>query len=78
MKILIKVQPFAKSCEITSDEIDLLNLRIITAKINQPPVDGKANEMLIKVLADYLKIKKSAIKIIRGHFSGNKTIEIQD
>ena len=78
MKILVKVQPFSKTCEIISDEIDLLNARIITAKINQPPVDGKANDKLIEVLANYFKIKKSAIKIVRGTPSRNKIIEIQD
>lgn len=78
MKILVKVQPFSKTCEIISDETDLLNIRIIKVRINQPPIDGKANDKLLEVLADYLKIKKSLIKIANGHISRNKIIEIQD
>lgn len=45
-------------------------------RINTPPVDGKANKVIIEYLADYFNVKKYDIKIIAGEFSNNKVIEI--
>ncbi len=44
--------------------------------LTAPPVEGKANKMLIEILADYFKVKKNKISIIKGTLSSNKTIEI--
>ncbi|XLQ20323.1 MAG: DUF167 domain-containing protein [Candidatus Moraniibacteriota bacterium] len=40
------------------------------------PVDGKANKAILKLLADYFKVPKSNIKILKGQKSKNKIIEI--
>ena len=44
--------------------------------ITAPPVDGKANEHLIKFLADRFDTPRSSIRIIRGQNSRQKTIGI--
>lgn len=44
--------------------------------LTAPPADGKANKLLIEILADYFKVKKNKISIIKGVLSSNKTIEI--
>lgn len=44
--------------------------------LTAPPVDGKANKLLVEILADYFKVKKNKISIIKGALSSNKTIEI--
>ena len=49
----------------------------IKIKLHSPPVGGAANEELIEVLSEEFDIKKSAIKIIRGHTSKEKVVEIQ-
>ena len=41
-----------------------------------PAYDGKANSALIEILADYLKVKKARITIIKGSKSRSKLIEI--
>ncbi len=46
--------------------------------IKSPPVDGKANKMIIAYLSDLFKISKSQIEIIRGHRSKFKTISLSD
>ena len=38
--------------------------------------DDLANMQLIEILADYLKIKKYQVKIIKGEKSRNKLVEI--
>ncbi len=43
-----------------------------------PPVEGRANRLLIEVLSGYFKVKKSGIKIISGILSKNKTLEVID
>ncbi|MFH1653536.1 MAG: DUF167 family protein [Pseudomonadota bacterium] len=45
--------------------------------IAAPPVDGAANENLIKFLSKELKIPKSSISIIKGVSSRHKTLLIQ-
>lgn len=40
------------------------------------PTDGKANQAVIKILADFFKIPKSAVVILRGHTARDKVIEI--
>ena len=46
-------------------------------KIKAPPVDGKANNELIKFIAEKLSISKSSIKILSGHSSKIKRISIE-
>ena len=78
MKISVKVIPNAKQNEIVDDAFDLLGARILKVKVNQPPEDGRANKAVIEILADYFKVKKSAVVIVTGETSRNKIIEIKD
>jgi uncharacterized protein len=45
--------------------------------LNSPPVDGKANAELVKLLSKKLGIGKSGIVIIRGQNSRKKIISIE-
>lgn len=45
--------------------------------VNAPPVGGAANEELVEILSEEFDIKKTAIKIIKGHSSRNKIVEIE-
>jgi len=45
-------------------------------KLTAPPVDGKANEALIELLAEHFDVSKSKIKIVRGPTSKNKIVDI--
>ncbi|MBU1870843.1 DUF167 domain-containing protein, partial [Patescibacteria group bacterium] len=67
MKIIhIKVIPNAKKNEVLEKD------EKFRVYINAPAVDGKANKAIIKVLAEFLKIKKNDIKIIKGEKSREK------
>ena len=67
----IHLQPNAKRDEICG----LLGDRIKIA-ITAQPIDGKANEALIKFLSKKFKIAKSCISITKGLTSKDKTIVI--
>jgi len=45
-------------------------------RVNKPPIDGKANERVIELLAKYFKVSKSKVNIIKGHKGKEKIIEI--
>lgn len=73
MKIIhIKVIPNAKKNEVLEKD------EKFRVYINAPAVDGKANKAIIKVLAEFLKIKKNDIKIIKGEKSREKIIQINN
>lgn len=73
MKLQVKVKPNAKQQKIEEAEDGSL---IISLK--SPPIDGKANEELIKLLAKKYQVSKSQISIQSGLSSRHKLIEIQD
>ena len=70
MLLNIRVIPKAKQNKVVVEE-DRLKV-YLTA----PAIEGRANEALIKVLADYLKVRKSEIQIIRGDKSRDKIIQV--
>jgi uncharacterized protein len=67
----IKVKPNSHKQNIQEEPDGSL---IISLK--SPPVDGKANEELIKLLAQKFDIPKSQITIKSGSSSRNKLIEL--
>jgi uncharacterized protein len=73
VKISVKVKPNSKQQKIVhSDE----GTWIIHLK--SPPIDGKANQELIELLAKQFKIAKSQISIKSGLSSKIKLIEIEE
>jgi len=44
--------------------------------LTKPAQEGEANAQLIDILSRHLKVKKYRIKILKGHTSRNKIIEI--
>ncbi len=71
MKITVKVKPNSKEQNIIRNKDGSLLVRL-----KSPPVDGKANQELINILAKEFKVKKSQIKIKYGSSSRQKLIEI--
>ena len=49
---------------------------LIKVKINAPPVDGKANEACIKLIAETLGIAKANVRIVSGLKSRTKLVEV--
>ena len=68
----VKVVPRASKNQIVGKEGDALKIRL-----NAPPVDGKANEALVKFLAETLGVNQSQIEIITGHASRHKVVRVR-
>lgn len=73
MKVRVRVKTGAKF-SIVEKGID----GSLTVKVHSPPVNGKANEELRSLLADYFKTTKDSVEIISGRNSRFKIVEIND
>ncbi len=71
-RISIRLQPKAKKEGVIGEFEDFLRF-----SVTAPPVKGKANERLKKLLAKLLNISKTNIKIISGELNRNKIVEIK-
>ncbi len=69
--IPIRIQPRASKNEVALMENGKLKIRLTA-----PPVDGAANEALVRFLAERLSIAKSRVEIISGHTGREKIIRI--
>ena len=72
-RINLRVIPRARQNKIETDPNG--DFRLHT---NAAPVDGAANDAVIRALAEYFKVPKSSIKIVRGMTARNKVVEIPD
>ncbi|MGK2853554.1 MAG: DUF167 domain-containing protein [Microbacteriaceae bacterium] len=50
--------------------------RELTVFLRERAVDGKANDALVRVLAEHFGVSKSRVTIVRGHASRTKIVEI--
>lgn len=71
LTIKIYLQPKASRNEIVGPYRDGIKVRVTA-----PPVEGKANEELLRFLAKEWRISLSHIEMIRGHHSREKTLRI--
>ncbi len=74
-EIILKVyvQPKSSKNEVVGPYRDGIKV-----KVTAPPVEGKANEALIKFLAKEFKISASSVEILKGHNSREKIIRVKD
>jgi uncharacterized protein len=69
--INVRVTPRAKIVQIIEDLEG--NLKV---KLKAPPIEGRANAELIELLADYYKVSRRQIEIVKGLTSRQKVIKI--
>ncbi len=71
MTISVRIQPRASKNEIVPMEGGGIKIRLTA-----PPVDGAANEALVRFLADRAGVPKSQVEIVSGHTSREKIVRI--
>lgn len=83
MQIIVKAKPRAKieKVELLSQsplnfEDKLTEIDIYRVSIKEPPINGKANVVIIKALAKYFSKPTSNIILISGAKSRQKSFEI--
>ena len=67
LHLFVRVQPKASRDELAEEQDERIKVRITA-----PPVDGKANEYLIKFIAKTCGVAKSQVSIKSGETGRNK------
>jgi len=67
----LHVQPGAKSSSIAGLHGDALKIRLAA-----PPIEGRANQALMKFLAEIFAVPLRNIKLLRGQQSRHKIVQI--
>lgn len=71
--VKIRALPGAKKSEIVGEQNGRLKVRL-----SAPPVEGKANKELLRLLAKQLGLKKSQVRLHTGDRSRDKIILLVD
>jgi uncharacterized protein (TIGR00251 family) len=70
VRITVKVKPRASRTRVL--RVDGLS---IEASLAAPPVDGAANQELLRLLSDVLAVSKSSLRIVLGEAGRSKVVE---
>ncbi|MEX2374535.1 MAG: DUF167 domain-containing protein [Dehalococcoidia bacterium] len=70
-RITVRLTPRASRDEIVGERDGVLLVRVTA-----PPVDGAANDALVRILAKALRVSRGSISIVSGATSRTKVVEI--
>ncbi len=70
--LTLHIQPGAKKTEFAGLHGDALKIRLAA-----PPVDGKANEALVRFVAETLGLARTAVELKSGQTSRRKVLEVR-
>ncbi len=80
MKIFVKAKTGQKENKIISPPLKLIpdnEDEWYSVSVKERPVEGRANDAIIKLLATYFKTSRSQVKLISGAVSKRKVFEIE-
>jgi uncharacterized protein len=70
-RLALRVQPRSRRNEIAGERAGALLVRVTA-----PPVDGKANEAVRRLVAQRLGVPVGRVAVIRGESSRDKLVEV--
>lgn len=73
VRLALQVTPNAKKSQIIGPLDNVLKLRL-----QAQPIEGKANDALIRYMAELLDVPRSRVVITHGLASKRKIVEVQD
>lgn len=68
----VRVQPRARR-----DEIAAVRAGVLIVRVTAPPLDGRANDAVLRVLADRLGVRASTLAIVRGERGREKVVRVE-
>jgi uncharacterized protein (TIGR00251 family) len=71
-RIAVRLQPRA-----SRDEIVGLRDGILVVRVTAPPVDGRANRALCKLVAQRAGVAASRVSVVRGERSRDKLVAVE-
>lgn len=70
MKIAVRVKPRSRVEEVSGEGDSYV------VRVKEPPVEGRANRAVLRLLASHLGVPESRLRIVSGFSSRNKVIEV--
>ncbi|HVZ76438.1 MAG TPA: DUF167 family protein [Gemmatimonadaceae bacterium] len=71
VRVHVRVQPRAARTEFAGMLGEAIKVRL-----QAPPVDGAANDALLALFADALRVPRRAVRLVSGHAGRAKVVEI--
>lgn len=71
MRINVRSKPSSKK-----EKVERISDKSFIVAVKEPPVGGKANHAIAKAVSKHLNVPSSSVRIISGHSSKNKIIEV--
>jgi uncharacterized protein (TIGR00251 family) len=68
----VRVQPRAKRTQVAGEREGAVVIRIAA-----PPVDGKANAALCRLVAERAGVPKGAVSVVRGESGRDKLVRVE-
>jgi hypothetical protein len=72
VRVRVRVQPRASRTEVVGEHDGALKVRVAA-----PPVDGAANDELVRFIARRVGVARSRIRIVSGDVGRSKVVEIE-
>jgi uncharacterized protein (TIGR00251 family) len=70
VKIAVRVKPRSRVEEVSGEGDSYV------VRVKEPPVEGRANRAVLRLLASHLGVPESRLRIVSGFSSRNKVIEV--
>ncbi len=75
--LAIRLTPGASADRIDGWDVDAEGRPLLKVRVRARPIEGEANEALIRLLAKTLGVPKSTVAIQRGGQSRTKTVTVE-
>ena len=72
VRVRVRVQPRASRTEVAGEHDGALKVRVAA-----PPVDGAANDELVRFIARRVGVARSCVRIVSGEAGRSKVVEIE-
>jgi uncharacterized protein (TIGR00251 family) len=72
IRITVKVEPRSSRPGVTG-----LHGNALKVRLSSPPVEGRANEELVEILAEALGVRRAQVGIVGGQASKNKSVRVE-
>jgi uncharacterized protein (TIGR00251 family) len=71
MRLRVRVSPGAKQGGVVGRHGDAWKIRVAA-----PPENGRANDALMRLLADTLSVPRDTVTLVSGHSARDKVVEL--
>jgi len=58
------------------ESVEKLSDKEFVVSVKEPPIDGRANWAICRIVADYFGVSPSRVSIVSGQSAKNKIVEI--